>query len=150
MSMPSISFMDHAIACAEQASHREEIPVGAVIVLNNKIVSASGNNVFSQLDPTAHAEIVAIRQACQTLGQHRLDGCDIYVTLEPCALCAAAISLARIRTVYFGAYDPKGGAIEHGPRFFEQATCHHRPHVVGGIQEEHCSQLLKYFFGDKR
>lgn len=146
----TFSFMDHAIHHAECAAKIQEIPVGAVVVYEGKIIGAGGNEVFQRLDPTAHAEVVALRQACHTLGQHRLDGCDLYVTLEPCALCAAAISLARIRTVYFGAYDPKGGAIDHGPRLYHQPTCHHRPHVVAGIQENRCGQLLTLFFDDKR
>lgn len=146
----ALSFMDNAIHQARLAEQQEEIPVGAVVVHQNTIIGVGGNEVFKTLDPTAHAEVVAIRQACQTLGQHRLDGCDLYVTLEPCPLCAAAISLARIRTVYFGAYDPKGGAIDHGPRLYQQPTCHHRPHVIGGIQEKQCGDLLKLFFDDKR
>ncbi len=150
MTLHPFSFMDHAIHQAEIAGARDEIPVGAVVVYEGKILSHAGNEVFSQLDPTAHAEVIAIRRACQTLGQHRLDGCDLYVTLEPCALCASAIALARIRTLYFGAYDPKGGAIDHGPRIFHQPTCHHRPQVISGIQEQRCSHLLKFFFDDKR
>jgi tRNA(adenine34) deaminase len=145
-----ISFMDQALIQAQKAGQADEIPVGAVITYQGKIIAEAGNEIFYQNDPTAHAEIVAIRRACQALGQHRLDDCALYVTLEPCPMCAAAIALARIQTIYFGAYDPKGGGIDHGPRIYQQSSCHHRPHVVAGVQEQACSQLLKDFFVKKR
>lgn len=141
-----------AFAEAEAAGARGEVPVGAVIVdpATNAIVAAAGNRVEELNDPSAHAELLAIRAACASLGEPRLPGLDLYVTLEPCALCAAAISFARLRRIYFGAYDPKGGAVEHGPRFFAQPTCHHAPEVVGGLDETRASGLLKRFFQARR
>jgi tRNA(Arg) A34 adenosine deaminase TadA len=141
-----------AFAEAEGAGARGEIPVGAVVVegATGRVLASAGNRTEGDHDPTAHAEIVAIRAAALTRGEPRLPDCDLYVTLEPCALCAAAISFARIRRVYFGAYDPKGGAIEHGPRFFGQPTCHHRPEIYGGIEEVRAGQLLRAFFETRR
>lgn len=146
------SFMELAFADAEAAARRGEAPVGAVIVdpATNAVLARAGNRTEELFDPTAHAEVLAIRAACAAVGQPRLPGCDLYVTLEPCALCAAAISFARIRRVYFGAYDPKGGAVDHGPRFFGQPTCHHAPDVYGGIDETRAGALLRNFFKARR
>ena len=142
--------MDAAFAQAEAAAARGEVPVGAVIVRDGEILAAAGNRTLSDNDPTAHAEVLVIREAAARLGSQRLGDCDLYVTLEPCAMCAAAISFARIRRLYFGAGDPKGGAVEHGPRFFAQATCHHAPEVYSGIGERQAADLLKGFFRDRR
>ncbi|MEI2386438.1 nucleoside deaminase [Breoghania sp. JC706] len=146
----SSSFMDAAFAQAEAAAARGEVPVGAVIVRDGEILAAAGNRTLSDNDPTAHAEVLVIREAAARLSSQRLGDCDLYVTLEPCAMCAAAISFARIRRLYFGAGDPKGGAVEHGPRFFAQATCHHAPEVYSGIGEKQAADLLKGFFRDRR
>ena len=145
---PAFSFMAYAFAEAEAAASLGEVPVGAVIVQadSGQMLAACGNRVETLADPSAHAELLAIRAACRDLGSPRLPGCDLYVTLEPCALCAAAISLARLRRVYFGAYDPKGGAVEHGPRWFRQRTCLHAPDVYGGIDERRAAELLRAFF----
>src|SRR5918993_4752253 len=140
---PTTDPMALALAQAREAAACGEVPVGAVIVKDGRIIAAAGNRPRSLQDPTAHAELLAIRRACETLSDERLSGCDLYVTLEPCAMCAAAISFARIRRLYFGAADPKGGAVEHGPRFFAQPTCHHAPEVYGGIREADASALLK-------
>ena len=143
--------MDLALGEAERARDLGEVPIGAVIVsADGEVLARAGNRTLALRDPTAHAELLAIRAACAKLGNERLDACDLYVTLEPCAMCAAAISFARIRRLYFGAADPKGGAVEHGPRFFAQATCHHAPEVVGGLDEIKAASLLKAFFADKR
>ena len=144
--------MNAALDEAEKAGERGEVPVGAVIVeaATGHILAAAGNRTEADGDPTAHAEMLAIRVAAALRGEPRLPDCDLYVTLEPCAMCAAAISFARIRRVYFGAYDPKGGAIEHGPRWFTQPTCHHRPDVYGGIEEGRAAALLRQFFADRR
>jgi tRNA(Arg) A34 adenosine deaminase TadA len=144
--------MQAALAEAEAAAARGEVPVGAVLVdpATGAIVAAAGNRVEELADPSAHAELLAIRAACAARGQPRLPGLDLYVTLEPCALCAAAISFARLRRVYFGAYDPKGGAVEHGPRFFAQPTCHHAPEVYGGIEETRAGEMLRGFFRQRR
>ncbi len=145
------SFMDLALEEAEAAGRRGEVPVGAVLVgRDRRVLARAGNRTIELEDPTAHAELLAIRAACAALGNERLTGCDLYVTLEPCAMCAAAISFARIRRLYFGADDPKGGAVEHGPRFFGQATCHHAPEVYGGIGEVRARALLKDFFRARR
>ena len=146
--VPAPSFMARALAEAEAAAAAGEVPVGAVIVEagSGRILAACGNRVEALADPSAHAEVLAIRAACRQLGAPRLPGCDLYVTLEPCALCAAAISLARLRRVYFGAYDPKGGAVDHGPRWFGQRTCLHVPEVYGGIDERRAAGLLRAFF----
>ena len=143
--------MDIALAEAEAAGARGEVPIGAVILsADGEVLSQAGNRTIGFRDPTAHAELLAIRQACEGLGSERLVGCDLYVTLEPCAMCAAAISFARIRRLYFGASDPKGGAVEHGPCFFTQPTCHHAPEVYGGIGEAKAAALLKAFFAARR
>ncbi|MGH6825505.1 nucleoside deaminase [Methyloceanibacter sp.] len=143
--------MDLALAEAEAAGLSGEVPVGAVVVsATGEVLAGAGNRTLQLRDPTAHAELLAIREACAKLGSERLIDCDLYVTLEPCAMCAAAISFARIRRLYFGAPDPKGGAVEHGPRFFASPTCHHAPEVYGGIDEARASELLKRFFAARR
>lgn len=142
--------MEIALMEAEAAGARGETPVGAVIHRGGEIIAAAGNRIIEWRDPTAHAEIVAIRAACAALGNERLKGCDLSVTLEPCAMCAGAISLARIRRLSFGAADPKGGAVEHGPRFFASPVCHHAPEVIGGICETAAGLLLKRFFAARR
>jgi tRNA(Arg) A34 adenosine deaminase TadA len=145
------SYMQTALEAAAAASARGEVPVGAVVVgPDGAIVAQASNRVEELCDPTAHAEMLALRAATAQLGQERLTECDIYVTLEPCALCAAAISLFRIRRLYFGAYDSKGGAVEHGPRLFGQPTIMHRPEVYGGIQEVESATLLRDFFNKLR
>ncbi len=135
-----------AIEEARAARDRGEVPVGAVIVRDGAIIARAGNQTLEDNDPTAHAEILAIRRACATEGSERLSGCDIYVTLEPCTMCAAAISFARLRRLYFGAPDPKAGAVEHGARFFSDPSCHHAPEVYGGIRESEAARLLTSFF----
>lgn len=137
---------------AAAAAARGEVPVGAVVVdaVTGAVLGRAGNRTEELRDPTAHAEVLAIRAACAARGMARLPGCDLYVTLEPCALCAAAISFARLRRVWFGAYDPKGGAVEHGPRFFHQSTCHHAPDVYGGLDESEAAAMLRAFFGERR
>ncbi|MFI4987638.1 MAG: nucleoside deaminase [Alphaproteobacteria bacterium] len=143
--------MSTALALAEAAARRGEVPVAALIVdERGAVVAAAANRMRAAGDPTAHAEMLAIREACAKLGEARLAACDIYVTLEPCAMCAAAISLARLRRLYFGAYDAKGGGVEHGARVFAQATCNHRPEVVGGIEERRAGELLSRFFAARR
>ena len=151
MSRP-LSPMDIAFDEAEAAASRGEVPVGAVVVdpATGAVLARAGNRTEELKDPTAHAEVLAIRAACAALGEPRLPGLDLYVTLEPCALCAAAISFARLRRVYFGAYDPKGGGVEHGPRFYRQPTCHHAPDVYGGIDETRAGEMLRGFFRDRR
>ena len=144
------SFMDVALAEAEAAGKRDEVPVGAVIVHHGTILAATGNRTRANHDVTAHAEILAIRLAAERLGAERLTDCDLYVTLEPCAMCAPAISFARIRRLYYAAADPKGGAVEHGVRFFHAKTCHHAPEVYSGIGDVASSNLLKAFFQDRR
>ncbi len=143
--------MQAAMAEARAAAERGEVPVGAAILgPDGVILAAAGNRTRELADPTAHAELLAIRAACAALGSERLTGCDLYVTLEPCPMCAAAISFARIRRLYFGASDPKGGGVEHGPRVFSHATCHHVPEVYGGIGETEAAALLKEFFASRR
>ncbi|CCQ74881.1 putative cytidine and deoxycytidylate deaminase [Magnetospira sp. QH-2] len=144
--------MERAFLEAEKAASRGEVPVGAVIVdgESGNILAAEGNRTEERNDPTAHAELLAIRAAAATRGEPRLPDCDLYVTLEPCAMCATAISFARIRRLYFAAYDPKGGGVEHGPRLFQQPTCHHRPDVYGGLEERRAATLLKAFFAARR
>ncbi len=142
--------MTLAFAAARAAGEMGEVPVGAVIVRDGVILAAAGNRTLIDKDPTAHAEILAIRAACQAVGSERLNGCDLYVTLEPCAMCAGAISFARLRRLYWAAADPKGGAVEHGPRFFAQPTCHHRPDLYGGLRESEAAEMLKTFFGARR
>ncbi len=143
--------MDRALAEAEAAGRRGEVPVGAVVVApDGRVVSASGNRTRELADPSAHAEMLAIREACRLAGSERLTGHDLYVTLEPCPMCASLISFARIRRLYYGASDPKGGGVEHGARVFTQATCHHAPEIYSGMGEEQAAALLKEFFADKR
>lgn len=142
--------MEIALQQAAEAGQNGEVPVGAVIIRNGIVLASSANQPRLLKDPTAHAEILAIRQACRTIDNERLTDCDLYVTLEPCAMCAAAISFARIRRLYFGAYDPKGGAVDHGPCFFQQSTCTHSPEVYGGLAEQDCARLLRDFFQEKR
>ena len=148
--MTAPSFMDLALKAAENAGKAGEVPIGCVIVLNNEVIATAGNRTLSDRDPTAHAEILAIRQAARTIGTERLVDCDLYVTLEPCTMCAAAISFARIRRLYYGAADPKGGAVDNGVKFFASPTCHHRPEVYGGLAEAEASALLKEFFRERR
>ena len=150
--MSADCFMDMALQEARAAARRGEVPVGAVVVDTDtgEVLARAGNLTEENNDPTAHAEIVAIRAAAALRGEPRLPNCDLYVTLEPCPMCATAISFARIRRVYFGAYDPKGGGVDHGPRVFESTSCHHRPEVYGGIGEIEAATLLKEFFGSLR
>jgi len=148
--MASPSFMQMALDEARAAGARGEVPVGCVIVRAGEVVGRAGNRTLADKDPTAHAELLAIRQAAAALKSERLSDCDLYVTLEPCAMCATAMSFARIRRLYFGAPDPKGGAVENGVRFFAQATCHHRPEIYGGIHESECAGLLREFFAVRR
>ncbi|MCZ4281749.1 nucleoside deaminase [Kiloniella laminariae] len=141
-----------ALGEANRAAQAGEVPVGAVIVESStgRVLAQAHNRVERDNDPTAHAEVLVIRAACEMQGSPRLGDCDLYVTLEPCPLCATAISFARLRRVYYGAYDPKGGGVDHGPRIYEQATCHHKPEVYGGLSEEACATLLKEFFQSRR
>jgi tRNA(adenine34) deaminase len=140
-----------AIEQAKAASARGEVPVGAALFdESGGLIAAFGNQVEQDHDPTAHAEMLALRAGATRLGLKRLEGCDLYVSLEPCPMCAAAIALARIRRLYFAAYDPKGGGVEHGPRIFDQPTCHHRPEVYGGIAERDAAELLRNFFQARR
>ncbi|WP_313613855.1 nucleoside deaminase [Agrobacterium sp.] len=146
----TMHFMDLAFAVAQEAGEKQEVPIGAVVVLDGYVIGSSGNRTRELNDVTAHAEIMAIRMACEALGQERLSGADLYVTLEPCTMCAAAISFARIRRLYYGAEDPKGGAVDNGVRFYQQPTCHHAPDVYSGIGEVSSAQLLRDFFQSKR
>jgi tRNA(adenine34) deaminase len=143
-------FMDEALVEARKAGARDEVPIGAVVVVDGAVVGRAGNMTRATRDPTAHAEVVAIRIACEALGQERLTDADLYVTLEPCTMCAAAISFARIRRLYYGANDIKGGAVESGVRFFGQPTCHHAPDVYSGLAESEAAGLLLGFFRGKR
>lgn len=148
---PHPSPMNRALAQAEAAATRGDVPVGAVLVDGEgRVLAAAGNRVEADHDPTAHAEMLVLRIAAARLGAARLAECDLYVTLEPCAMCAAAIALARLHRLYFGAYDPKGGAVEHGPRVFDQPTTHHRPEIYGGIEEGRAGELLRTFFRARR
>ncbi|MCQ4631865.1 nucleoside deaminase [Shinella sp. CPCC 100929] len=142
--------MEIALAEARAAGERGEVPVGAVLVLDGAVVAQSGNRTRAESDVTAHAEVAVIREASRKLGQERLTGADLYVTLEPCTLCAAAISFARIRRLYYGAEDPKGGAVDNGVRFFAQPTCHHAPDVYSGIGGLEAAEILKDFFAERR
>jgi tRNA(adenine34) deaminase len=144
------SFMDLALDEARKAQGLGEVPVGCVIVRDGAVLASAGNRTLADRDPTAHAEMVAIRAAARDIGSERLTGCDLYVTLEPCAMCAAAISFARVRRLYYGAPDPKGGAVDHGPRFYQSPTCHHGPEVYGGINENEAAALLRTFFQARR
>ncbi|HWE19858.1 MAG TPA: nucleoside deaminase [Hyphomicrobiaceae bacterium] len=139
-----------ALAEAEAAAARGEVPVGAVVVADGRVLATAGNRTRELSDPTAHAEMLAIRAACATVNSERLPDADLYVTLEPCPMCAAAISFARIRRLYFGALDPKGGGVEHGPRIFSQPSCHHAPELYGGIEEARSARLLREFFARRR
>jgi len=142
--------MDDALAEARAAQEADEVPVGAVIVREGAVLARAGNRTLRDRDPTAHAEMVAIRAAAAAIGSERLTDCDLYVTLEPCAMCAAALSFARIRRLYYGAADPKGGAVDNGVRFFSSPTCHHRPEVYGGMGEREAAGLLREFFQARR
>ena len=142
--------MSLALDAAREAAAQGEVPVGAVVMRGDEVLAVAANKTRQPPDPTGHAEIVALREAAAKLGSERLIGCDLYVTLEPCAMCAQALSLARIRRLYFGAYDPKGGGVEHGPKFFRQPTCHHAPEVYGGLEESRAGDLLLRFFQDRR
>ncbi|TBZ07400.1 nucleoside deaminase [Rhizobium leguminosarum] len=142
--------MEMALEEARAAGERGEVPIGAVVVVDDIAVSRSGNRTRELKDVTAHAEIAAIRLACEALGQERLAGADLYVTLEPCTMCAAAISFARIRRLYYGAEDPKGGAVDNGVRFYAQPTCHHAPEVYSGFNEVQSADMLRRFFSQKR
>ena len=148
MALPA--YMQFALEEARAAEGRGEVPVGCVIVRDGAVIALAGNRTLADKDPTAHAELLAIRQAAAALGSERLTDCDLYVTLEPCTMCASAMSFARIRQLYFGAADEKGGAVEHGVRFFSAPTCHHRPEVYGGINESDAAALLKDFFRERR
>lgn len=150
--MSDARYMELAIGQAELAGERGEVPVGAIVVdvISGEVLASASNQVEADSDPTGHAEMLALRAAAAAAGAPRLPDCDLYVTLEPCAMCAQAISFARIRRVYFGAYDPKGGGVEHGARIFTQPTCHHAPEVIGGLEEGRCAVLLKEFFGVRR
>lgn len=143
-------FMDEALKEARSAAARGEVPVGAVIVRDGAVLSAAGNRTLELRDPTAHAEMLAIRAAAAKIGSERLIGCDLYVSLEPCAMCAGAISFARLRRLYYGAADEKGGAVDHNVRFFASSGCHHSPEVYSGIGESEAGQILKSFFAEKR
>jgi tRNA(adenine34) deaminase len=148
--MTAPSFMDLALKGAQKAAKAGEVPIGCVIVRGNEVIATAGNRTLADRDPTAHAELLAIRQAAEALGSERLVDCDLYVTLEPCTMCAGAISFARIRRLYYGATDEKGGAVESGVRFFAQPTCHHAPEVYSGLGESEAAALLKDFFKLRR
>ena len=148
--MAETNFMELALAEAEAAAKRGEVPIGCVVVQDGAVVARAGNRTLTDKDPAGHAEILTLREAARALGSERLSACDLYVTLEPCTMCAAAISFARIRRLYYGAPDPKGGAVDSGVRFFSQPTCHHRPEIYGGIQEAKAAALLKDFFAARR
>lgn len=155
--MPPVSYPSHdspmtaAISEAEAAASRGEVPIGAVVVDEaGTILSRAGNRTRELRDPTGHAEIIALREACRKVGSERIGCCDLYVTLEPCPMCATAISFARIRRLYYGASDPKGGGVEHGARIFAQPTCHHAPEVYSGIGDERAAELLRTFFAARR
>jgi len=152
MAAADVDPMQRALNEARRAAAAGEVPVGAVLVESDTgaVLAEAGNRTETDADPTAHAELLVIRAAAAARGAPRLPDCDLYVTLEPCAMCAAAISFARLRRVYFGAYDPKGGGVEHGARFFQQPTCHHRPEIYGGIREKEAGDLLAAFFRDRR
>ena len=143
-------FMQLALDQAKAAAARGEVPVGAVLVRDGVVIAADGNRVEQFNDPTAHAEMQVIRAAAAALARTRLEQCDLYVTLEPCPMCAAAIAHARLRRLFYGAYDPKGGGVEHGARVFARATCHHHPEIVGGLRESEASALLHDFFRQRR
>jgi tRNA(adenine34) deaminase len=148
--MNAPSFMDLALKAAKNAGKSGEVPIGCVIVRDGEVIASAGNRTLTDRDPTAHAEVLAIRQAAAKLGTERLTDCDLYVTLEPCTLCAGAISFARVRRLYYGATDPKGGAVESGVRFFSSSTCHHAPEVYTGVGESASAALLREFFQERR
>lgn len=148
--MSEPNYMDEALEIAVAAMRAGEVPVGALVVRGGEVIARGDNRTMRAHDPTAHAEIIALREAAKKLNTERLTDCDLYVTLEPCTMCAAAISFARIRRLYYGAADPKGGAVESGVRFFASPTCHHRPEVYGGIQEARAGELLRGFFATRR
>lgn len=148
--MSAPSFMDLALKAAESAGKSGEVPIGCVITRGDEVIATAGNHTLTGRDPTAHAEILAIRQAARVVGSERLIDCDLYVTLEPCTMCAGAISFARIRRLYYGAADPKGGAVDSGVRFFAQSTCHHAPEVYSAVGEREAAMLLKDFFKARR
>lgn len=148
--MSAATFMDLALEQAEKAEKAGEVPIGCVIVRDGVVIARAGNRTLTARDPTAHAEVLALREAARVLGSERLAGCDLYVTLEPCTMCAAAISFARIRRLYFGALDPKGGAVDSGVRFFASPTCHHVPEVYPAVGETRAATLLREFFKARR
>lgn len=150
MDAPPFDPLQRAFDEARAAADRGEVPVGAVVMRGGRMLASAGNRTLELSDPTAHAELLAIRMACAALKSERLVGCDLYVTLEPCAMCAGAVSFARLRRLYFAADDPKGGAVEHGPRLFSQPTCHHAPEIYGGLREAEAAELLKAFFASRR
>jgi tRNA(adenine34) deaminase len=150
MTVPMATFMEMALDEARAAGEAGEVPVGCVIVHEGAVLARAGNCTMTDADPTAHAEMVAIRAAAAMLGSERLTACDLYVTLEPCAMCAGAVSFARIRRLYYGAADPKGGAVDSGVKFFASPTCHHRPEVYSGLAEAEAAALLKEFFRERR
>jgi len=150
MAFPLPPPMRRALDLAREAAAADEVPVGAVVTCGDEIIAESRNAMRGSIDPTAHAEMVAIRAAAEKLGTSRLDKCTLWVTLEPCAMCAAAVALARMKALRFAAEDPKGGGVAHGPRIFTQPTCHHRLDVLGGIGEEESAGLLRAFFAERR
>ncbi|PTQ13560.1 tRNA-specific adenosine deaminase [Sphingomonas oleivorans] len=150
MAFPLPAPMRLALDLARLAAEEGEVPVGAVVTRDGAVIATSANMMRASLDPTAHAEIVVIRRAAEAIGQPRLDGCDLWVTLEPCAMCAGAIAHARLARLYYAAEDPKGGAVAHGPRFFAQPTCHHRPETYAGIGEGEAAEMLRVFFAGRR
>ncbi|MCA3597171.1 MAG: nucleoside deaminase [Methylobacterium sp.] len=146
----SLSGFDAAFAQAKAAGLRGEVPIGAAILREGQVIAAAGNRTRELKDPTAHAEILAIRLACEALASERIGDCDLYVTLEPCPMCAGAISFARLRRLYYAASDPKGGGVEHGPRVFSHATCHHAPEIYSGIRQSEAAEMLRGFFASRR
>ena len=146
----SLAFIEDALEQAKAAGAAGEVPVGAVVVRDGTVIAAAGNRVEADQNPQAHAEMLAIAEACRVLGRKWLEDCDLYVTLEPCPMCAGALSLARIRRVYYGAADPKSGGVDHGPRVFARPTCHHAPEVIAGVEERRCGELLTAFFARRR
>ncbi len=145
-----MTFMDEALAAARAAAEAGEVPIGCVVVQDGAVIATAGNRTLRDRDPTAHAEVLALREAASKIGSERLIGCDLYVTLEPCTMCAGAISFARIRRLYYGASDPKGGAVESGVTFFAQPTCHHAPEVYAGLAELESAEMLREFFKARR
>ena len=150
MSFPLPPAMRRALDLAATAGRAGEVPVGAVVTRDGQVIAEAANAMRGSNDPTAHAEIVAIRRAAEAIGSPRLDGCELWVTMEPCAMCAGAISMARIARLHFAAEDPKGGAVVNGPRWFAQSTCHHRPEVLAGLGEEEAAAMLRAFFAERR